>query len=137
MSTSLADLDSRFYPIAETLIAQLRAEFPITVVTTGRTPAQQADNVANGVSWTTQSKHLPQPPEGKSWAIDLAPTELIPTKNWSPKHPLWWKIASAAVALGLRSGMDWNGIGLPPVGKTRPKFDPGHCEWKGPTKHDV
>ncbi len=133
MSTSLDELDSRFRPIAEALIGRCRkAGIPVAVITTGRTIEAQKLAVAHGVSWTMKSKHLPQPPEGKSWAMDLCPTALLSEKNWAPKHPHWWILAGLAVELGLRSGMDWKGIGLPPVGQTRPSFDPGHVEWKGP-----
>lgn len=132
MSRDLADLDSRFYPLAVLLIANCQTlNCPVTIITTLRSLPEQEQAVANGVSWTMKSKHLPQPPEGKSLAIDLCPTEYLTMKNWNPTGPLWWLIAKAAIDLGLRSGMDWHGIGLPPVGLTRPSFDPGHCEYVG------
>lgn len=139
MSRLMRDLDSRFRPIAEELVRYLQEDrhIDITIVDTLRTVEEQQNNVRNGVSWTSQSKHLPQPTEGKSWAIDLAPTILISTKSWSPRHPLWWEISRKAKALGLRSGMDWNDIGIPPVGHTREHWDPGHCEWRGPQKEST
>jgi hypothetical protein len=101
--------------------------------------AEQQADVKAGLSWILQGKHLPQPPEGKSLAMDLAPTEIVVhaalpnatsyDKEWAPRDPAWWVIANEAIKLGLRSGLDWNKIGLPPVGKTRPEFDPGHGEW--------
>lgn len=129
-SRSLDDLDSRFRPLAEQVIESCKtAMIDVTIITTLRTVEEQVQAVKHGVSWTMNSKHLPQPPEGKSLAIDLVPTHLINTKNWSPTHPDWWVIAKAGVALGLRSGMDWHNVGLPPVGVSRPSFDPGHLEY--------
>lgn len=137
-SRLMRDLDGRFRPIAQQLIDGVEsAGINLTIVCTLRTVEEQRRNVAHGVSWTMNSKHLPQPPEGKSWAIDLVPTDLISTKNWSPKHPDWWVLAKAAVNLGLRSGMDWHDVGLPPVGSTRPSWDPGHVEWRGPEEGET
>lgn len=130
-SRSLADLDPRFRPIAEKLIAECEAAgIPITVICTLRSLAEQQQAVNHGVSWTMHSKHLPQPPQGKSLAIDIAPTALLSQKNWAPGDPLWWVVAGTAQRLGLRSGADWADIGLPPVGHVRPSWDPGHSEMK-------
>lgn len=136
MTGGLSKLDSRFRPIAQKLIDQLQIEkgIPLCIVSTIRTQEQQDENIRRGISWTRNSKHLPQPDEGLSWAVDLVPLSLMQEKNWAPADPLWWEIASAAVNLGLRSGMDWDNKGLPPVGQTRPKWDPGHVEWRGPKK---
>jgi len=132
-SRDLNDLDPRLRPLADSLIAACEAAgCPVTVITTLRSLPEQEHAVAIGVSWTLNSKHLPQPPSGKSLALDLCPTEYLTMKNWNPDGPLWWVIAQAAVALGLRSGMDWKDRGLPPVGQTRPSWDPGHSEWVTP-----
>lgn len=132
-SRNLRDLDSRFRPIAEQLIEDCDSlGVPVTIICTLRTLEEQKIALLHGTSWTTRSKHLPQEPEDKSWAIDLCPTSLLMEKGWAPKHPAWWVIAENAVARGLRSGMDWQGVGLPKMGTTRPSWDPGHCEWKGP-----
>lgn len=119
MSRNLDDLDLRLRPLADQLIARANAEVcPVTVITTLRTPQAQAQAVADGVSWTLHSLHLPQPPEGKSLAIDIAPTELIPTKGWSPSSPLWAQIGAIGQELGLKWGVWKNGINI----------DPGHYE---------
>ncbi len=130
-SRLLSDLDSRLLPLAEELIAKsLAAGVPLTVITTLRSMQEQELAVQHGVSWTINSKHLPQPPEGKSLAIDVCPTVLLTQKNWAPMNPMWWTVAEIGVALGLRSGMDWKGVGLPPVSETRPSWDPGHFEYR-------
>lgn len=140
-SRRLEDLDSRFRPIVEKVIAQCHeAGVPVTVITTLRNLDEQKAAVAHGVSWTLKSKHLASPPEGKSLAVDLCPTELLilasqPAatpyeKQWSPRNPDWWVIARIGVALGLRSGMDWHDVGLPEVGEIRPSHDPGHMEFR-------
>lgn len=130
-SRNLNDLDSRIFPLAVRLLGQaIDAGVPLTVITTLRSQEEQELAVKRGYSWTLNSKHLPQPPSGKSLAIDVCPTELLSVKNWGPDSPLWWKVAELGVALGLRSGMDWQGIGLPPVGHCRACWDPGHFEVK-------
>lgn len=129
-SRSLDDLDSRLKPLAQEVIAEcLSFGIHVTVICTLRSEAEQADEIRKHQSWTAQSKHLAQPPEGKSLAIDLAPTAYIGMTDWNPLGPLWWKIARAGVDRGLRSGMDWRGVGLPAVGTDRPQFDPGHLEY--------
>lgn len=128
-SRSLDDLDSRLRPLAEQVISDCEsAGVPVTIITTLRSEAEQADEIARHQSWTAHSKHLPQPPEGKSLAIDLAPTACLDKPDWAPTDPTWWTIAMAGVRLGLRSGMDWSGAGLPPVGQPRPFWDAGHLE---------
>ena len=129
-SKSFEDLDKRFRPLAITLVDQCKAAgVPVTVIDTLRSMQEQADAVKHGNSWTMRSKHLPQPPDGKSLAIDVCPTALLKTKNWSPMHPSWWVVAKIGVALGLRCGMDWHDKGLPPIGTTRASWDPGHFEF--------
>jgi hypothetical protein len=128
-SRDLADLDPRLRPLAEQVIAAcIAASTPVTVVCTLRSEPEQMAEIRAHQSWTAMSKHLPQPPDGLSLAIDLVPTILIGKLNWAPTDPAWWVIARAGVALGLRSGMDWNKAGLPLTGHTRPCFDPGHLE---------
>jgi len=131
-SRDLNDLDKRIRPLVDRLLARCAnrddLDLPVMVIDTMRTLEEQRDAVLHGTSWTLKSKHLPQPPDGKSLAIDLCPTAYMMRKNWNPAGELWWKLAEAGLALGLRSGMDWAGVGLPPVGHTRPSWDPGHLE---------
>jgi hypothetical protein len=129
-SRSLSDLDDRFRPLAEKLIAQCEsAGIHLTTICTLRSKEEQELAVLAGVSWTDNSLHLPQPPDGKALAIDIAPTVYLTEKNWNPTGDLWWQIATIAHSLGMRSGMDWDGDGLPPVGSIRKCWDPGHCEY--------
>lgn len=121
MGRSLDELDSRFKPVAESFIAECRNQrVYLAIITTGRTAKEQEDCLRRGVSWTKNSKHLPQPPEGKSWAIDVVPVDLIETKNWSPAHPLWYQIGAIGEKLGLKWGGRW---------KTTPDW--GHFEFQG------
>lgn len=125
MSRSIEDLDPKFQPIARELVRLCREKIPdIVIVDTLRTEAEHKANITAGVSWAKRSKHQ------DGLAIDLAPASLMKQKNWAPKDPLWWTIAGIAVSLGLRSGMDWKGQGLPAIGTTRPKWDPGHAEMR-------
>ncbi len=87
-----------------------------------RTPAQQAVKISTGVSWTQNSKHEPQPPEGKSEAFDEAPREYLTMKAWNPTGPLWAQMGAIGKALGLVWGGGW---------PHHP--DPSHFEYKHPT----
>ncbi len=113
MSRALSDLSSRFRPLAFELIARCaEAGIAVLIVDTLRTPEEQAQNIAKGVSWTTNSKHLPQAPEGKAEAIDLVPFETYqlhgPDKlQWNAGDPVWQKIGGIGEALGLRWGGRW------------------------------
>jgi peptidoglycan L-alanyl-D-glutamate endopeptidase CwlK len=104
---SLWDLDPRILPLATDLITRAHIDlgFDCKVIDVIRTPAEQAHNLAIGVSWTEKSLHLPQPDCGKSHAIDIAPRHLMALKNWAPEHPDWEKLG----ALGESLGFDWGG----------------------------
>lgn len=131
-SRSFDDLDSRFKPYAEALVQEIEVHFPVTVICTLRSLAEQMAALKAGTSWTRHSLHLPQPPEKKALAIDLCPRDLLIVKGWGPTDPKWWMISTIAVRMGMRSGMDWHDVGLPDVGQIRPAWDPGHCEYVSP-----
>jgi peptidoglycan L-alanyl-D-glutamate endopeptidase CwlK len=131
MTRSLADLDSRFRPLVDKLLMDADdAGIPLTVICTLRTVAEQAAAVKSGRSKTMNSKHLPQPPEGKSLAIDVVPKALTKRPNWDPANPLWWRLGEIGKALGLRWGGQWNRHEAPPLGRVPDYFfDPGHFEY--------
>jgi len=111
MGKSLTELASYFLPLAQKLIDQANtAGLDVIIVDTGRTAAEQIQKLANGVSWTTHSKHEPQPPEGLSEAIDLAPRACILLKNWGPGDPRWRQLGEIGKSLGLLWGGDWTHI---------------------------
>jgi peptidoglycan L-alanyl-D-glutamate endopeptidase CwlK len=117
--TSWDDLDSRFRPAALELFRLCNLLEPIRVVYTLRTPEEQADALRRGTSRTLKSKHLPQPPDGLSHAIDLCPVRLLTEKLWSPKDPVWEAMGKIGVELGLTWGGNWT------------KFrDRPHFEWR-------
>src|ERR1700687_1798490 len=123
MGKDLSELASYFLPLAQELLEDCASEgIPVVVVDTGRTPAEQQQKLAQGVSWTQRSKHEPQPPEGKSEAIDLCPTEYLPMQGWDPGGPLWAQLGAIGESLGLLWGGRWthlnNGNG-----------DPGHFQY--------
>ena len=111
MSRALNDLDSRLRPIAfEHLARCIEAKVPVMIIDTLRTTAEQEVNIANGVSWTMNSKHLPQPPEGLALAYDLCPYAVYqadgPDKlNWDDTHRDWQIIGSIGERLGLKWGL--------------------------------
>jgi peptidoglycan L-alanyl-D-glutamate endopeptidase CwlK len=97
----------------------------VTILDGIRTRAEQERNLANGASTTLRSKHLPQPPDNKSKAVDAT---LHPV-NWDAlergfqavrrvdpelrilEH-MWMMGAIAGVAheqgVKVRQGTDWN-----------------------------
>ncbi len=107
MSRALDDLDPVFKPIACEFLARLtEAQIHVLIVDTLRTPEEQAENVARGVSWTLNSKHL----TGR--AIDVCPYAIYdlsgPDKlQWLSSHPVWARIGAIGEGLGLRWGGRW------------------------------
>ena len=121
MGNSLDELASYMKPkVKELLQALANAGLDPVVIDTGRTPLEQQVKVKDGVSWTSYSKHEPQPPEMKSEAVDIAPRVLIGTKLWSPNSLLWEQQGGIGRNLGFVWGGDWTHV---------PK-DPSHFEWK-------
>ena len=127
MSRALDDLDSQFRPLAYELIARcVEAGIVVMIIDTLRTKEEQEANVAKGVSWTMNSKHLPQLPEGKSRAIDIAPYSIFqlagPDKlQWDAGDPVWNRIGEIGEKLGLKWGVRRGGK----------QIDPGHFEFVG------
>ena len=129
-STRLDGLDPRFKPLAMEAIARL-TEYGIAVkiISTLRTLKEQQEAVARGVSKTLNSKHLPQPPNDLSLAIDLCPYSIFdlhgPDKlQWDSKDPVWIYFGRVCEGLGLR----WGGR----FGESKPGegdgWDSGHFE---------
>ena len=107
MSRKLDDLSPAFRPLAVEFLARLvEAGIPVIVVDTRRTAQEQAANVAKGVSWTMQSKHL------TGDAIDVAPYETFalhgPDKlQWDAGDPIWTRIGEIGESCGLKWGGRW------------------------------
>lgn len=116
MDRSLNDLSPRFRPLAEALLKAFKDELfddTIIVIDTLRTPEEQADALARGVSWTQHSKHL------TGDAIDVAPMYHGLNKvNWDTTDPIWEKMGE----IGEKLGLVWGGRWL--------KRDMGHFEFK-------
>lgn len=121
MSRALDDLSPRMRPLVDRFLAKLmEARIPVMIVDTLRTPAEQAENVAKGVSWTLNSKHL------TGDAIDVAPYDIYdlhgPDKaEWDETDPIWLKIGPIGQACGLKWG----------VIKGGKRIDLGHFEFIG------
>ena len=107
MSRKLADLAPEFRPLAAQLVLDaLEVGIPVMIIDTLRTPEEQAANIAKGVSWTANSRHL------TGHAIDIAPYETYqlhgPDKlQWNTDDPVWAKLGSIGEALGLVWGGRW------------------------------
>lgn len=125
MGKGLNELDSQFLQLATRLLKDATdAGLEPVVEDTGRTQAEQQNKLAIGVSWTKRSKHLPQPPEGKSKAIDIVPKMCLAMKYWGwngtvdNSHPAWRELIFLARKIrGIRCGVDF------------PHPDPGHFEF--------
>lgn len=133
MGKSMDGLASYFRPLAQQLLDEATAEGLDPVIEdTDRDEATQVQNVKNGVSWTMHSKHLPQPPENKSEAIDIVPRECMALKYWGwngrieNSHPAWGKLIAIGQKLGLKCGAFFVKI---VDGKEYPHPDPGHFEY--------
>jgi hypothetical protein len=112
-------------PKAFELIARaVEAGIQVTIVDTVRTEAEQAANIAKGVSWTTTSRHLPRNLRGASFfqpddaakadAIDICPFEQFnlhgPDKlQWDDKDPAWQVLGKIGERIGLKWGVMKNG----------------------------
>lgn len=107
MSRALIDLSPRFRPLAYELLAKCtEAGIAVMVVDTLRTPTEHAANLAKGVSWTKNSKHL------TGDAIDICPYSTWdahgPDKlQWDAADPVWNKIGAIGESVGLRWGGRW------------------------------
>jgi peptidoglycan LD-endopeptidase CwlK len=107
MSRRLDDLSDRFRPIAFELLARcVEQGIVVMIIDTRRTIAQQEANIANGVSWTLNSKHL------TGDAIDICPyqqwTEYGAKKlQWDASDPAWAAVGRIGEELGLRWGGRW------------------------------
>ncbi len=136
MSRALDDLSSHMRPLAFELIARAaEAGVAVMIVDTVRTEAEQKANVAKGVSWTLNSKHLPrklrgvrsfQPDdENKADAIDVCPYDQFQLHGadklqWNENDPAWQTIGKIGEKIGLKWGV------VKKVGAKR--VDLGHFE---------
>jgi D-alanyl-D-alanine carboxypeptidase len=125
MPNTLNEAASYARPLFEKLLQNCTAAgVPCRIVDIIRTPTQQEQKLAQGVSWTEHSKHLPQPPEGKSEAIDIVPLAILNEHkpDWDPTSPLWQQIGEVGKALGLLWGGSWTHI-------NDGNGDPSHFEY--------
>ncbi len=124
MGKDLSELASYMQPLVEELLSQATAAgIEPVVVDTGRSMEEQIEKLRLGVSWTTHSKHLPQPPEMKSEAIDIVPRICMSMKFWGwngtieNSHSHWGTLIKIGESLGLHCGVHF------------PNPDPGHFQY--------
>jgi hypothetical protein len=124
MGKSFNELASYFRPSAEELFQRATdVGLDPVIEDTGRDVTEQMQKIKDGVSWTAHSRHLPQPPEGKSEAIDIVPRICMTLKYWGwnkdveHSHPFWGKLIEIGESLGLECGVYF------------PHPDPGHFQY--------
>lgn len=104
MGRTLGELSSPMRTMAEDLLWALDdLGIDVVIVCTGRTQAEQDDCIRRGTSKVKHSKHQ----DGN--AIDVCPSVLIRTKNWSPSDPLWERVGEIGESVGLVWGGRWKG----------------------------
>lgn len=140
MSRLLDDLTLRFRPVAIELVARcVEAGIPVMIVDTRRTRQEHEENLAKGVSWTPDSRHI----HGE--AIDLAPYDEYrlygPDKlQWDGNDPAWGKIGAIGEKLGLKWGVWKKSSAVVPAWRRRGEFinvDLGHFEMKPPPQPEA
>ena len=110
MSRALNDLSEKMRPLAVELIARaVEAGIQVRIIDTLRTEAEQRENLRRGVSWTQNSRHLPDE-TGKSNAIDIAPVDVLHLKAWAPGHEHWQTLGEIGESLGLVWGGRWRSV---------------------------
>lgn len=82
---------------------------PFAVGEALRTLARQRKLVDQGGSWTMNSRHLPHPKDGLSYAVDLIALDDEGRPSWA--WPLYYKIAEAMkeAAARLNVNIEWGG----------------------------
>lgn len=130
--TSLDHLCDVIRPQVEELLRRTPAELGMepVVLNTMRNAVEQARNVANGVSFTSHSLHLPQPGCQKAHAVDVAPRHLMALKNWAPSHPDWLRFGELGESLNLKWGGRWAGTFHRPTDPTSHSVDCPHYQVK-------
>ena len=124
MSRALNDLDYRLRNVAFEFLGRCsEAGIPVMIIDTLRTQQEQEANLAKGVSWTPNSLHLPQKPDGKALAIDVCPYGVYqlhgPDKlAWDANEPAWQVLGKIGETLGLGWGGRWK------------QKDMGHFEYR-------
>lgn len=122
MGNAIEELATYMMPLCTSFLVEAqKVGIPCKLVDTGRTPQEQSDKIVTKVSWTIQSRHLPQPPEDKSEAFDVCPVILLREKHWAPESPLWARLGE----IGERLGLEWGG-------RWKEHPDQGHFQWKRP-----
>lgn len=80
-----------------------------SVVDCRRTISEQEANILTGVSWTLDSRHLPDTSDNLAFAVDIYPWHEGKTNH---SVTLYRKIAAAMFRAGIEEGIDieWGGF---------------------------
>ena len=99
---------ARVHPKLTRIMEELVKDYDITIIYGARTVEEQRQLVAEGLSKTMDSKHIPRE-DGYAYAVDVAPYPI----DWEYKEPyyyMWGRIEEIAKRRGvkLRWGGDWD-----------------------------
>ena len=85
------------------------SEVDVSVVDGRRTLEEQRQNIINGVSWSMDSRHLPDPLDNLAFAVDLYPWVNGKTDHSAEAYQ---KLAKAGfrAAIALRIDIIWGGF---------------------------
>lgn len=97
------------HPSLVSLCKEAIKYFDFKVVDGVRTEEEQRANLARGVSWTKNSKHLLQP-DGYSHAVDLAPTLVGQPVQWKDTD-MFCLLAGVMFTIAMQKGISirWGG----------------------------
>ena len=96
------------HPKLQRILEELVRDYDITIIYGARTLDEQKQLVAEGLSRTMNSKHIPKN-DGYAYAVDVAPYPI----DWdyeAPYYYMWGRIEEIAKRRGvkLRWGGDWD-----------------------------
>lgn len=120
------------------IVAVVRRAIQITqvdfsVVDCLRTVAEQRENIKNGVSWTMDSRHMPDQ-DGLAFAVDIYPYHEGKTQH---RPWLYRKIAKAMFRAAIELGVDiewggfWKGPDMPHWQLSKSKYPKAPTQLNG------
>jgi peptidoglycan L-alanyl-D-glutamate endopeptidase CwlK len=104
LTSSIDAMHVQLRPLFRRFVAECSAKFPVRVIMTLRTPAEQDALYAMGR--TAPGRVVTQARGYQSYhvwgvAADIAPERVLTDRNWMPAAPEWAEMERIALALGM------------------------------------